>query len=124
MNVNINKLFHLQKPRALHCYVIKHQHTNSMYSIAQDDGKRMLVAFRLKEQAKTMSRLMNDMKHSKHRLVIDKHRVDSLKGICQSTSLDLMIVDANSSYEVFPAIHDAGSQDFRFFLENKFKYGC
>lgn len=132
----------LRKPKPI-CFVIKRPHTQTMYSIPNNDGPgndgRTVVAFRYKQQAATLRRLMMEIEndnsfsygsngakyHKKtQKLTIEKYEIDFLQHVCKSTSLNLLVFDGDSSAShMYEACGDKDVEYLRDELETKYRFG-
>lgn len=134
----------LRKPKP-YCYVIKRHGVGTLYSIpdpcdcpktttqqSSDVERRSVVAFKYKQQAATMMRLMSDFDKKTHtanfergqRLVVERLEVDYLQHMCKTSSLGMVLFDYdNVSTHKYEALGDADLDEMRYELENKYKYG-
>lgn len=114
----------LKKP-VNQCYVIKRPFSESMFTIERN-GKRAVVAFRGKDQAHTMKRLMFEMEikdpKKKKTVVVERMEVEFLARSCGVTGLDVILYYGDTSFLVYNAC-DQDCDDLRFEFENRYKYG-
>lgn len=117
-----NQLF---KRPSSYCYVIKKPFSQTMYSIDRE-GKRTVVAFKKKEQAHVLKRLIFDLEikdpKKKKTVVIEKMEVSFLTRTCCVSSLDFILYNHDNSFLVYTACDDV-NDDMRFEFENRFRYG-
>lgn len=108
------------------CYVIKRPFSHSMYSIERN-GKRAVVAFKGKEQAHTMLRLLFEMEikdpKKKKTVIVERMDADILAKSCGVTGLDVILYNGDTSFLVYNACyHYQDSDDLRSEFENRYKY--
>jgi hypothetical protein len=123
------------------CYIIRRNATDSIYSIRRNDT-HAVIAFTKREQAYTYKKLMNEMtnpthvennwflqrpKHKKaqqyNTLRVEKTTLELITRTCNITQLDLLIYDNANEYVHYPASKTV-SDDIRFDLEMKYRYGA
>lgn len=113
----------VSSPPVQQCWVIKRRVTGNMYTIRSseaEDNKRCLMAFKTKGRAQQFKRFVQDMDptQSKQKLEVEQVPKSSLVQRCAFASLDLFIYEENMTYTTL----DEPTDDFRFHLENSYKY--
>ena len=105
------------------CYILKKGITGAMYTINRQ-GKPTVVAFKDGKQAGTYRRLINEMGNLNHSNEIKVERVNLLKfvSMCNNSSLDVIQID-NTCADITYSTPTMNTDDMRFVLENKFRYG-
>lgn len=115
----------LKRPVETSCFIVKRPFSEAIYSIDRD-GKRAVVAFKRKEQAHVMKRLIFDVQikdpRKKKTIVVERTNVELLVRTCGLSGLDLVVYGGDNSFLVYNAC-DHASDDFRFEFENRFRFG-
>jgi hypothetical protein len=107
------------------CYILKTGVTGVLYATTNDNGRRSVIAFKTKQQAGTYKRLLNEMSSNKthnNQFKIEHMKVDFMMRTCNVTALDFTLFDEMHSTQVHEAERSV-TDDIRFHLENKFRYG-
>ncbi len=105
------------------CFIIKTGITGVIYSINTNDRKTV-IAFKTKQQAGTYKRLINEMNNCTHnnKFKIEQTNISFMIRNCTMSAVDFTLLDEKNESQVWEAEKNV-SDDMRFHLENKYKYG-
>lgn len=111
----------LKRPTQL-CYVIKRPVTQTMFSIDRA-GRKTVVAFRGKDKARTMKRLIAENNEKDRKVAVEQVEIAFLTKTCALNGLDFMLYNEDHTYMIHTALDDV-CDDVIFALENTYKYGA
>jgi hypothetical protein len=120
----INKCFNGKM--ATQCFVIKRAYTKTIFTVnnGQTDPRcrPSVITFEKKAHAMRMIRLIENIETKQQRLTVEKFPYAYIVRVCSTSGLD--VVNVGPSGEMFHFNLDgfANTEDYRFSLENTFKF--
>lgn len=105
------------------CFIVKTGITGAIYSI-NNNGKQAVVAFKTKQQAATYKRLVNEMNNLNHnnKFKVENTNINYMIRSCNMTAVDLVIFEEDNTTTTYFAETNV-TDEIRFHLENKYRYG-